>query len=239
MTRLRERHGRAPGASRRDGLPRAASRGRDRQLRQCELNAVAPRSAIADSSFTAAGSSMKRVPAAARLWSLEVARSKIQLPIEAPAVRARCERAAVEPCQVCRSTRWPNMAQSCRFCWSVSGGVGLSVGFASRRSPVRSRYAPLVFMRVRATRSPRTTLGGRAGGKRSRAGSGKLRATARPPDEGEILEGSAQTHRRARSGSGREVSRRGLARPQAALQRLTRRGPRRQRAGRPHRPRPA
>jgi hypothetical protein len=40
------------------------------------------------------------------------------------------------------STEREILAQSCRFCRSVSGGVGLSDGFASRRSPVRSRYAP-------------------------------------------------------------------------------------------------
>jgi hypothetical protein len=34
------------------------------------------------------------------------------------------------------------LAQSSRFRRSTSGPVGLSVGFASRRSPVRSRYAP-------------------------------------------------------------------------------------------------
>jgi hypothetical protein len=41
-----------------------------------------------------------------------------------------------------RSARRPISAQSCRFCRSVSGGVEPSGCFASRRSPVRSRYAP-------------------------------------------------------------------------------------------------
>jgi hypothetical protein len=36
------------------------------------------------------------------------------------------------------------LAQSCRFRRLPADGVGLSDGFASRRSPVRSRYAPLL-----------------------------------------------------------------------------------------------
>ena len=39
----------------------------------------------------------------------------------------------VEPRPVNRSIS----AQTCRSCWSASGGVGLSIGFASRRPPVR------------------------------------------------------------------------------------------------------
>jgi hypothetical protein len=62
-----------------------------------------------------------------------------------PFRRQPCERGASGPpsngvgrCSVKRLIT----AQSWRFCSPVSGGVGLSIGFASRRSPVRSRYAP-------------------------------------------------------------------------------------------------
>jgi hypothetical protein len=61
-------------------------------------------------------------------------------------VRQRpCERGASGPVSNGVGRGWTRRAisaQPWRFCWSASGGVGLSGGFASRRSPVRSRYAP-------------------------------------------------------------------------------------------------
>jgi hypothetical protein len=58
----------------------------------------------------------------------------------------RCERGAITAQSnrvEQRSTRRAKSAQPCRFCRSLSGDVWCRDGFASRRSPVRSRYAPL------------------------------------------------------------------------------------------------
>ena len=77
------------------------------------------------------------------------------------------------------STERAILAQPCRFCRLASGGVGLSLGFASRRSPVRSRYAPSkkpsltsAFHRV----APQPDVGDGRGGRRGT----QLRRTRRP-----------------------------------------------------------
>jgi hypothetical protein len=63
-----------------------------------------------------------------------------------PFGQRRCERGASGPLSNGVKRGSPGaliLAHSCRFRPSASGGVRLSVGFASRRSPVRSRNAPL------------------------------------------------------------------------------------------------